>query len=119
MRVSRGSLEELRAKYAQMLAMRVVHRSGADDADETRARMAKLASLYPGALREIDDLELSEIRRRVAALDEVLEAGREVELWMEAIALFHRMARGALSVKRWLAGRRCRRAQGFRSTLPT
>jgi hypothetical protein len=105
-RVPRASIEELRAKYAQMLAMRVVHTSGDDDADEARARMAELAARFPGSLREIDDLELAEIRRRIGVLDEVLEEGREVDAWMEAVALFHAMARGALSVKRWLGGRK-------------
>jgi hypothetical protein len=100
------ALEELRAKYAQMLAMRVAHASGDDDVDEARARMAELASRFPGALREIDDLELAEIRRRIGALDEVLEGTREVEPWMEAVALFHAMARGALSAKLWLGGRK-------------
>lgn len=106
MRVPLAAMEELRAKYAQMLAMRVAHASGHDDADKARARMAEVASRFPGALREIDDLELGEIRRRIEALDEVVEARREAEPWMEAVALFHGMARGALCAKRWLRGRK-------------
>jgi hypothetical protein len=105
-RVPLAALEELRAKYAQMLAMRVAHASGDDDADEARARMAEVASRFPGALREIDDLELGEIRRRIEVLDAVVLAQREAEPWMEAVAMFHAMARGALCVKRWLAGRK-------------
>ncbi|HEY3822197.1 MAG TPA: hypothetical protein VGL81_33760 [Polyangiaceae bacterium] len=106
MRVSLAALEELRVKYAQMLAMRVAHASGDDDAEEARARMAEVASRFPGCLREIDDLELTEIRRRIQALDEVVQARCELEPWMEAIALFHAMARGALCAKRWLGGRK-------------
>jgi hypothetical protein len=105
-RVPLAALEELRAKYAHMLAMRVAHASGDEDAEEVRARMAEVASRFPGALREIDDLELGEIRRRIEALDDVVDARREVEPWMEAVALFHAMARGALCAKRWLAGRK-------------
>lgn len=72
---------------------------------DARLRMAALASRFPGALRELDDMELDEITRRAAALDAVLRAEGQVEHWMEAIALFHALARGALCAKRWL-GRR-------------
>lgn len=106
MRVARPALEELLAKYAQMLAMRIAHATGKEDADEARTRMAELASRFPGALREMDDLELAEIRQRIARLDEVLHERHEVEPWMEAVALFHAMTRGALCAKRWLGRRK-------------
>ena len=89
-----------------MLAMRVVHAAGDEDVAAVRALMAALAARFPGALREIDELPLEEIRRRIAALDAVLADSAEVEPWMEAIALFHAMARGALAAKRWLGGRK-------------
>jgi hypothetical protein len=104
--VSREALEDLRRKYAQMLAMRLVHQAGDEDVRETRVRMAALSLRFPGALRELDDLELREIRRRIAALDVVVGEGGEVERWMEAVALFHALARGALCAKRWLARRK-------------
>jgi hypothetical protein len=104
--VSREALEQLSAKYAEMLSMRLAHRVGGEDVATVRARMAELASRFPGALREVDDLELGEIRRRIEMLDAVLARRREVEPWMEAIALFHALARGALCAKRWLAGRK-------------
>jgi hypothetical protein len=105
-RIKRAALEDLHAKYAEMLAMRVEHARGTEDVDEVRGRMAALATRFPGALRELDDLELGEIRRRLVALDEVLHGGRDGEPWMEAVALFHAMTRGALCAKRWLAGRK-------------
>jgi hypothetical protein len=106
-RVPLAALEELRGKYAQILAMRVAHASGDDDDEEqVRARMAEVAARFPGALRETDDLELAEIQRRIAVLDAVIHAGAEAEPWMEGVALFHAMARGALCAKRWLAGRK-------------
>ena len=120
MRVTLAALEELRAKYAQMLAMRVAHAAG--DEDEARARMAEVASRFPGALREIDDLELAEIERRIEVLGEVLEARREAEPWMEAVVLFHAMARGALCAKRWLGGRKRvddEVAQAFERAVPS
>ena len=97
---------ELRGKYAQMLAMRVAHGAGEEDAAAVRTQMAALAARFPGALREIDELELREIRRRIEALDAVVATSAEVEPWMEALALFHALARGALAAKRWLAGRK-------------
>jgi hypothetical protein len=105
-RVPRAALEALQAKYAEMLAMRIAHASGDEDPEATRIRMAQLASRFPGALREIDDLELAEIHRRIGAIADVLQEARETESWMEAVALFHAMARGALCAKRWLGKRK-------------
>jgi hypothetical protein len=104
--LSRPVAQELRAKYAEMLSMRIANAAGDEDAAGARPRMARLAARFPGALREIDDLELAEIRRRVAALDAFASASGEEQDWMEPVALFHRLARGALATKRWLAGRR-------------
>jgi hypothetical protein len=104
--VNRKALEGLRDKYAEMLAMRMADGTGDIDDEQTRVRMARLSSLFPGALREIDDLELSEIKSRIAKLNVVLREEGGVERWMEAIIEFHALARGALCVKRWLARRK-------------
>lgn len=106
MRVAREALEDLRAKYAEMLAMRLDDEEELDDESRVRVRMRGLAHQFPGALREIDDLPLDEIRRRIAALDAVLGGRREVEPWMEAVARFHALLRGALVAKRWLGRRK-------------
>jgi hypothetical protein len=99
-------IADLRWKYGEMLAMRLDDDAGAESGVEgVRARMVALAAQFPGALREIDVLELVEIRRRIASLDAVV-AGASAEPWMEAMVLFHELARGALSAKRWLKGRR-------------
>lgn len=102
MPVSRGDLDALRGKYSTMMALRVARLPE----EEMRLRMAALALQFPGALRELDDLELREIRRRVEALDAVLAGSVQPEPWMEAVALFHALTRGALVVKRWLGGRK-------------
>jgi hypothetical protein len=99
-------LQQLRDKYVTMLAMRRRHDAGTEDASDVKREMAQLAARYPGALREIDDLELSEIEARVAALDAAIAGHREAEPWMQAAARFHELARGALCAKRWLGGRR-------------
>jgi hypothetical protein len=99
-------LEPLRSKYEEMLEMRLAHEAGTEDPSEVRLRMAELALRFPGALREIDELELGEIRARIEALGMVLRGDVEKAEWMIAIGLFHAAMRGALSVKRWLAGRK-------------
>jgi len=109
MRVAHEALQDLRAKYAEMLSMRLadvaqdpVHSAP----DRVRHRMRQLAARFPGALREIDELALVEIRRRIMALDSVLALHDEAELWMEAIVVFHSLTRGALVAKRWLGKRK-------------
>jgi hypothetical protein len=103
---TRDTLEQLRAKYAEMLSMRLAHESGVESKARARRRMAELASRFPGALREIDELELAVIRDRIHRLDAALHGQSGVERWMEAVGLFHSLARGALQAKRWLAGRK-------------
>ncbi len=103
---TRGTLEQLRFKYGEMLSMRLEHDSGVEDPARARQRMASLAAVFPGVLREIDDLELAVIRERIGRLDAALSGEGDVERWMEAIGLFHALARGALHAKRWLAGRK-------------
>lgn len=103
---TRDTLEQLRAKYAEMLSMRLAHESGMESKARARQRMAELASRFPGALREIDELELAVIRDRIRRLDAALHGESRVERWMEAVGLFHSLARSALQAKRWLAGRK-------------
>jgi hypothetical protein len=104
--VPREAIEELAFKYAEMLSMRLAHASGEEDGPAVRARMVELARRFPGALREIDDLELAVIRNRIGRLAAVLRGDGEAEPWMKATTLFHTLARGALCAKRWLAGRK-------------
>ncbi|MDP9151486.1 MAG: hypothetical protein M3O36_16320 [Myxococcota bacterium] len=89
-----------------MLRMRLDDQSGNADEALARTRMVGLASRFPGALREIDDLTLAEIRRRIAAIDAVLVERVGPDSWMVAMVLFHSSARGVLCAKRWLAGRK-------------
>jgi hypothetical protein len=102
-------LRALRDKYERMLRLRQLHARAAKEPDfvepDPRPAMAELARLYPGALREIDELPLDVIHARI---DELVRAEGDRSLvapWMTAQTSFHRLARGALAVKRWLAGR--------------
>jgi hypothetical protein len=101
-----GEAHELRGKYVEMLAMRLAHASGGEIPAQARSRMIVLAKRFPGALREIDDLELADIRRRISDLGDVASGARDAQPWMVAMSLFHQLARGALCVKRWLCGRK-------------
>jgi hypothetical protein len=107
--LSEAFVEELRAKYAEMLAMRLAEEaagSGTSVGADVRARMCALAARFPGALRELDQLELEEIRRRLGRLEAVSSRRDATEPWMEAVALFHQFTRGVLCAKRWLNGRK-------------
>jgi hypothetical protein len=104
--LSRDALEELGSKYREMLAMRLEHEAGNEDVARVRERMARLASRFPGALREIDELALEAIRERLRRIEAVIDGIGALAPWMEATASFHALARGALWTKRWLGGRK-------------
>lgn len=104
MRTSRLELAELKEKYVEMRRLRLEHAAGTEQ--DPRRHMAALASRFPGSLREIDELPLEEIERRVTALAEAEHDEARVEPWMHATSRFHALTRGALCTKRWLAGRK-------------
>lgn len=96
-------------KYIEILAMRLPDpraAPGSGALPSVRSRMSSLAARFPGALRELDALEISEIKRRIDRLDKVRAGFGQAEPWMEATVLFHRLARGALWAKRWLKGQK-------------
>jgi hypothetical protein len=102
-------LRALRDKYEQMLSLRQLHARAKEEPDfvepDPRPAMVVLARRFPGALREIDELPLADIEARIVELSAAEDDPSRVVMWMSAQAGFHRLARGALSVKRWLAGR--------------
>ena len=114
-------LHALRHKYAAIVELRLAHAAGTEDPQAVRPRLLDLAREFPGALREIDQLALDELHRRIAELDSVLAGESPHASWMAAVALFHALLRGALCAKRWmstagLAGEDARRA--FVAGLP-
>ena len=104
MAMSRRAIDDLCAKYEEILRLRVAHAS--PNEPDPRADMAKLAARYPGALREIDELSLDDIRNRIRALALAADNPSTASTWMVATARFHELTRGALCAKRWLAGRK-------------
>jgi hypothetical protein len=109
-RTDSQALHALRDKYVRILALRTAHdRAKADTAfvePDPRAEMAKLATEFPGALRELDTLALDVVAERIVALDAAVRDPSVAEPWMIAQVLFHRTAREMFSAKRWLGGRK-------------
>jgi hypothetical protein len=110
LRHSQTDILELRDKYERLLVLRTAHARAKSDptfseADPTE-EMRRLAAVYPGSLREIDTLTVTEITTRITKLTRVADGVSHIEEWMIAHALFHRLARGALLLKRWLRGRK-------------
>lgn len=102
-------LEELAGKYARLLALREAHeraRQGGAPEPDPRAEMEAIAARWPGALRELDELPLDDVRARLAAIEAARDGQAPVLPWMCAQLRFHAEARGALAAKRWLRGRR-------------
>lgn len=94
---------DLRAKYEEMRELRRTD----DGSYDPRARMAALASRFPGALREIDTLPLEEIDRRIHALSKAERDPSSAMPWMKAQSRFHELVRDALANGRernWLDG---------------
>lgn len=98
----------LRDKYEQMLVLRAAHarEDAAVSEPDPRFAMARLAERFPGSLREIDTLPIDVIRLRIDLLTQAEGNAAATEPWMTAQVHFHRVARGALIAKRWLAGRK-------------
>jgi hypothetical protein len=107
--LSETDLHALRDKYERMLRLRLLHARAREEPGfvepDPRPAMAELASDFPGALREIDELSLDVIRQRIDAVAAAERDESKATPWMRAHVSFHRLARGALTVKRWLEGR--------------
>jgi hypothetical protein len=102
--VSSAELAELKRKYEGMLRLRL--RDAACPGGDPRLEMAALAALFPGSLRELDQLPLETIRARIEELSHCITGVGVAKSWMPACARFHRLMRGALAAKKWLGAQR-------------
>lgn len=100
--IDRAALEDLRAKYGEMLRLRDLDAAG--EPHDPRPAMRALAARFPGALREIDELARDAISARLAALERTLE-GAPIEPWMIALSRYHARLRVALRVRRAISER--------------
>lgn len=109
------ALERLAWKYRRLHALRQ-RREEAEaqgltgfDEEEGRARrriFARLAREFPGALRELDTLSASRLRKRLEQIERAaLFPAEAPPPWIPLILDYHRSLRQALSLKRWLARR--------------
>lgn len=99
--MKRLGLPELLEKYREIRRLR----TAPTEVAAPREALVALAQRFPGALRELDAMPLETIERRIAELERAI-AKDQAAPWMEAQALFHPLARGALAAKAWLGGRR-------------
>ncbi|HWV37812.1 MAG TPA: hypothetical protein VN033_04970 [Vulgatibacter sp.] len=123
-------LDRLAWKYLQLTTLRArreeLERAGAWRFDDVEARDRKrafrrIAREFPGALRELDSLPASALRRRAAAVERARAAPPDTprEPWIDLALDFHRIVRMILAVRRWAAdqGRQGGRRPRGRGTL--
>lgn len=79
----------LRAKYAEMLALRRAHDAG--EAGDPTPRLRALAARFPGALRELDELPMQELERRVAYLEAACVGAVGAEPWAPLLHRYHEL----------------------------
>lgn len=96
-------LQALRDKYQRMLTLRRMHDAGTEH--DPRPELRALATAFPGALREIDQLPLHVIEQRVLELDRALADLSATQTWMTWMAEYHGLLRVALRLKRSIPAR--------------
>jgi hypothetical protein len=91
-------LRGLRDKYVEMERLRLADLDGS--LPDPRPAMRGLAARFPGALREIDEIALDEIRARIAALDAALAGdGAPAPEWAVLSGAYHAWLRAALCIR--------------------
>jgi hypothetical protein len=103
MLVNADTLRALRDKYIEIKRLRDEAAAGLDA--DPRREMAALASRFPGALRECDELPIDEIERRLAVLQRALDEREPAPEWVALQISYHGWMRAALRIKRMAAGR--------------
>jgi hypothetical protein len=86
-------LRDLAHKYDEIARLREERAAGAPPAG--RDVLRGLSARFPGALRELDTMELDEIRARATALRDAATTG-VVAPWMAWVAAYHALFRLAL-----------------------
>lgn len=90
-------LADLASKYEELARLRDERAAGAAPAH--RDVLKRLSARFPGALRELDTMDLTEIRERAAALREAATTG-PVAPWMIWVAAYHALFQLALGTDR-------------------
>ena len=95
-RLERADLEKLRDKYQTLGEVRRAEQRGEPYPPNEFYRA--MARLFPGALRELDQLALEEIDRRRDDLERALESG-EVPRWARLVHVGHGFLRAAIHAR--------------------
>lgn len=98
MRASAQSVAGLRDKYVEIKRLRDAAAAGQPNAP--RAVLAALARRFPGALRELDQLPMEDIERRLNALQVLVREGGDVPQWVALQVGYHAWMRLALRIRR-------------------
>jgi hypothetical protein len=100
MRVTVDMIAVLREKYREIKRLRTVDAAhvALGQAHDPKPQMAALARRFPGALRELDELSMTQIDARLAALDAALTT-QSVPEWAALQVAYHGTYRFALRVK--------------------
>ena len=106
--MDRRRLEDLHAKYVELVALRT---NALEDAP-MRARMRDLAARFPGSLRELDLLPIETLQDRLGAVAAALNDGAS-EPWMEVLSRYHAGMRLALSLRRDVPERTLKAARAW------
>jgi hypothetical protein len=99
-------MKRLLHKYKTMLNLRSADSATLPERDRLAAVRA-LAKEFPGSLRELDGWTLSQIRARVAALENVCANAPPPEPWMLAQDAFHKAIIDLLQQRRSEQSRPC------------
>ena len=90
--------EELQALLDKYLELQRLRQTLSPDVEPPREDLRALASRFPGALRELDQLPPAELQGRIDALGEALGGG-PVQTWMRALHGYHAWMRLALGLR--------------------
>ena len=109
MRVSRSALKALRIKYVRLIDLRAEREQAEAEGRlringqkaEVRLRLMRdVAKEFPGALKELDYLDLVALRERLAEVEACLgSTERKIPIWLGGIWHFHCVVRCMQAIK--------------------
>lgn len=93
-----AGLRALAAKYRELALLRRARERG--EPTPPKEVFRRLAAKHPGALYELDTLEVVVIEARAEALERVIAGQGEVESWMRWMVRYHHLVHEELGARR-------------------
>jgi hypothetical protein len=93
-----GALRALAAKYHELASLRRARERG--EPPPPKEVFRRLAAAHPGALYELDTLDLDAIEARAEALERALAGRGAIEPWMRWMARYHQLVHEELGARR-------------------